>query len=207
MNIKQSQILNAVLACVPQDGWTAQAFARGIKRSGVTPAQAAKLFPDGIAGIVAAFHLSINEAMQARIKARRNFSTLRVRDKITFAVRARLEATEPHREAMRRLLVWAVLPCNLRASMQQLWNAADEIWVSAGDTSTDYNYYTKRILLIGVMKTTLAFWLNDASPDCVETWKFLDRRIEDVMRVGKGISMVKTLGVADIMSLVRRFAA
>ena len=145
--------------------------------------------------------------MQKRIKAKRNFPALRVRDKITFAVRTRLEVLEPHREAVRRLLVWAVMPRNIRVSTRQLWRAADEIWQSAGDTSTDYNHYTKRLLLIGVMKATLTFWLQDLSPGCGATWEFLDRRIEDVMTLGKSIGMVKTIGIADIMSFMRRFAA
>jgi ubiquinone biosynthesis protein COQ9 len=150
----------------------------------------------------------IEEGMQARIKAKRNFIAMRVRDKIAFAVRARLETVEPHREAVRRLLVWSVLPRHLRHSGKQLWQAADTIWVAAGDTSTDYNYYTKRMLLIAVMKSVLAFWLNDPSPDRRETWEFLDRRIEDVMTVGKGISIARTVGVSDILSFVRkRFAA
>jgi ubiquinone biosynthesis protein COQ9 len=58
------------------------------------------------------------------------------------------------------------------------------------------------------MKVTLAFWLNDESRGKEESWEFLDRRIEDVMTVGKGIGAIKLLGVADILSFMRsRFAA
>ena len=104
---------------------------------------------------------------------------------------------------MRRLLVWSVLPRNIRKATQYLWRAADTVWTAAGDTSTDYNRYTKRLLLIVVMKTTLSFWLNDHSPECAETWAFLDRRLDDVMKVGKGISVIKTVGISDIASFVK----
>jgi ubiquinone biosynthesis protein COQ9 len=142
--------------------------------------------------------------MQAKILAKRNFAVMRVRDKITFAVRVRLEAIETHRDAMRRLMVWSLRPRHMREAARFVWQAADKIWMAAGDTATDYNFYTKRVLLIAVMKSTLAFWLNDNSLNHKDTWDFLDRRIDDVMKLGKGISVIKTVGVSDIMSFVRK---
>jgi ubiquinone biosynthesis protein COQ9 len=37
------------------------------------------------------------------------------------------------------------------------------------------------------------YWLEDISPDNEETWAFLDRRIEDVMRIGQVRGQVKGL--------------
>jgi ubiquinone biosynthesis protein COQ9 len=54
----------------------------------------------------------------------------------------------------------------------------------AGDRATDYNYYTKRLLLAGVLSSTTLFWLNDRSKDHAATWAFLDRRIDEVLKVG-----------------------
>jgi ubiquinone biosynthesis protein COQ9 len=208
MKAKEQKIFDSVLALVSHEGWIAASFARGVKQAGASVVEARKFFPHGIESIADAFHQSIDEAMQTHIKSKRNFAAMRVREKITFAVRARLQAVEKNRDAMRRLLVWSLLPRNIRKAAQHLWQAADTIWVAAGDTSTDYNYYTKRLLLVAVMKSTLSFWLNDNSPGHCETWEFLDRRIDDVMKLGKGISVIKTVGVSDIVSLLRsRFAA
>ena len=55
----------------------------------------------------------------------------------------------------------------------------------AGDTATDWNFYSKRALLAGVYSSTVLFWLNDKSEDFRDTWAFLDRRIADVMKVPK----------------------
>ena len=59
----------------------------------------------------------------------------------------------------------------------------DKIWRAAGDRSTDFNFYTKRMLLGAVYTSTLLFWLDDSSYDNSATWKFLDRRINDVMKL------------------------
>ena len=59
------------------------------------------------------------------------------------------------------------------------------IWVAIGDTSTDYNFYTKRATLAGVFGAVLTFWFSDESEGFAETWSFLDRRIADVMQIEK----------------------
>ena len=56
---------------------------------------------------------------------------------------------------------------------------------SAGDSSTDFNHYTKRITLGGVYGSTLLVWLDDQSEGWSETAAFLDRRIDDVMKFEK----------------------
>ena len=61
----------------------------------------------------------------------------------------------------------------------------DTIWRACGDTSTDFNFYSKRIILAGVFSTTLLYWLSDESEDYADTWRFLDRRIKDVMKIEK----------------------
>ena len=203
MNPKQQKALAKILPCIAQDGWTHDSFTQGIKLAGLSQSDAQKLFPNGIADVADCFHQFIDDAMQERISGKRNFTALRVREKVAFAVRARLEAIEPHREPMRRLLTWSLLPRNIRKATQHLWQAADAVWIAAGDNATDYNRYTKRLLLIAVMKSTLSFWLNDKSPDCKDTWAFLDRRLEDVMRIGKGISVIKTVGISDVASFVK----
>ena len=57
------------------------------------------------------------------------------------------------------------------------------MWYAAGDTSADFNYYTKRGLLTPVYTTTLLYWLNDDSEGFENTWGFLDRRIADVLKI------------------------
>ena len=59
------------------------------------------------------------------------------------------------------------------------------MWRIAGDTSTDFNHYTKRMTLGAVYGSTLLAWLDDQSEGWTDTAAFLDRRIDDVMRFEK----------------------
>ena len=59
------------------------------------------------------------------------------------------------------------------------------MWRWAGDTATDYNYYSKRLILSGVITATRLYWFDDSSDDFANTRAFLERRIENVMQFEK----------------------
>lgn len=58
-----------------------------------------------------------------------------------------------------------------------LWSFSDEIWHRCGDRSTDYNYYTKRILFNAAYASTELHLLTDQSPEKRASWEFLTRRL------------------------------
>lgn len=196
-------VLRALLPHVPFDGWTEIAYAAALKETGISGAAAATLFPAGIRDCVELFSTMTDEAMEKRIAAEKSFASFRIRDKVAFAVRARLETLAPHREAVRRLMVWYAMPHHAPLGIRRFYKTVDLIWKAAGDTSTDYNFYTKRLLLAGVMKATTLFWLSDETPGRAATWEFLDRRIGDVMKLGKSISLMKEFSPSELIDLVR----
>ena len=106
-------------------------------------------------------------------------------DRITALVWARIETLAPEREALRRSLAILALPTNAFRAGRMGWRAADLMWRLAGDTSVDYNHYTKRTLLSGVYASTVLALLADETTDLADTRAFLDRRIGDVMKIEK----------------------
>ena len=114
-----------------------------------------------------------------------DLDSMKVREKIAFAVRTRLEQATPHKEAVRRALGILALPGNSGLATRSLYRTCDEIWYACGDRSTDFNFYTKRGLLAAVYTSTMLFWLDDESADHEATWAFLGRRIENVMQIPK----------------------
>jgi ubiquinone biosynthesis protein COQ9 len=91
----------------------------------------------------------------------------------------------PAREAVRTGLSILAMPQNLAFAAKIAWRSADLMWRIAGDTATDYNHYSKRLILSGVYGSTLLAWLDDQSDDWSETGAFLDRRLAGVMRFEK----------------------
>ena len=77
------------------------------------------------------------------------------------------------------------MPQNAPLALRIGWRSADLMWRIAGDTSTDYNHYSKRLILSGVYGSTLLAWLDDKSEGWMESAAFLDRRLAGVMRFEK----------------------
>ncbi len=191
----RDEILLATVRNVVFDGWTDRAIADGTAAAGHDRNAAWRAFPGGATEMIAHFSDWADRRMLAVLEREAgSFARLRVRDKITRAVRVRLEILEPHRDAVRRAMTLLAMRGNAPLAARLLYRTVDAMWRAAGDTATDVNFYTKRGLLAGVQSSTLLYWLADRSADHAATWAFLDRRIADVMAVGKAIGRVRGLG-------------
>ena len=166
------------------DGWTQQALARAADELGVPADRARLAFPRGALEMIDAWFDAKDVAMLAAFPDER-IAAMKIRERIRDLVLFRLEATLPHREALRRALAILAMPQNAPAGARLAWRSADRIWRLAGDTATDFNHYSKRAILIGVYASTVLVFLDDESADLAETRAFLDRRIDDVMRFEK----------------------
>ena len=178
----RAPLLNAVLAHVPFDGWTSKAVENAATDMNISNEMAELAFPGGATEMLEV-HLNNANQILAEKLATLDLPSMKIRDRITLAVRTRLEQNADARETVRRGLFTLALPQNLALGSKALWNSADTMWKAAGDTSTDHNWYTKRATLSAVYSAVLLFWLNDESEEFADTWAFLDRRIEDVMKI------------------------
>lgn len=182
MSEAKQKLLVAALEEIPFSGFSDATLKAAAERADVPIAEARRHFPRGGESLVSAFSEWADAEMQARMAEAKQ---LRVRDRITFAVRARLEAMAPHKEAARRAAAFLALPQNAPLAAKLGFATVDAMWRAAGDKTSDFNYYTKRALLAGVYGSTLLHWLSDSSEGYGETWAFLDARIGDVMQIQK----------------------
>ena len=179
---RRDKILLASLHHVVFDGWTKAALQAGVQDAGFDADMALRAFPGGLPDL--AQHMA--DWADRRILdelADLDLDAMRVRDRVAAGVKARLQVVTPYREAMRRLLAYLTLPQNTPMAARQTWHTVGAIWYAAGDDAADFNYYTKRSLLLPVYTTTVLYWLNDDSDGMAATWDYLDRRISDVLKV------------------------
>lgn len=166
------------------EGWTRTAINAAARRLELPAGEADRLFPGG--------SIQVLEYVSRRADQRTvddmeksNVAGMKVRERIRTAVRLRLEKHGGQKEAARRSLSLLALPLNAGLGLKLLYRTVDALWYAAGDTSVDFNFYTKRATLAGVFSSTLLYWLNDRSEGSEASWAFLDRRIDDVMRFEK----------------------
>ncbi len=179
------ELREALAPLIPQhatfDGWSDKALAMAAGELGVPAERARIAFPDGAAQMIDAWFDAIDRAMLAAYPDDR-IARMKVRDRIRDLVLYRIELMTPQKEALRRALAILAQPQNAPRAAQLAWRAVDRIWRLAGDTSTDFNHYSKRAILLGVYSSTILAWLDDDGEELAATRAFLDRRIGDVMR-------------------------
>ena len=179
---RRDKILLASLHHVVFDGWTKAALQAGVQDAGFDADMALRAFPGGLPDLAQHMADWADRRMLDEL-ADLDLDAMRVRDRVAAGVKARLQVVTPYREAMRRLLAYLTLPQNAPMAARQTWRTVDAIWYAAGDDAADFNYYTKRSLLLPVYTTTVLYWLNDDSDGMAATWDYLDRRISDVLKV------------------------
>lgn len=178
-DLYRSRLLDAMLELAAEHGWTHAAMEKAAEKSGLSKGQVLLACPHGVLDLLDALSGRAAKAAAERLGAP-DVAGMKVRLKVRTGVKAYLASLEPHRAAVKRA---AASPANLLTGPKGLWAAADAIWTALGDTSTDANWYTKRLILSGVVGSTLLCWAG--AKDEAEVDTFLDRRIEDVMKFEK----------------------
>lgn len=177
-------ILEHVLRLVPFDGWSQYTLRTAAKGAGLSEADLKRTFPRGVEDCVAYFFASADAALKEALPES-ELAGLRVPARIEKIILTRLANWLPVREAVRRVVSHNALPWNSAAALKTLYCTVDLMWRLAGDKSTDFSFYTKRITLAAVYSSTLLFWLDDMSGKQEETAAFLGRRLENVADFGK----------------------
>lgn len=166
------------------DGWTPDALALAADVTGIDPAVATLAFPGGAIDMIDAWFAQVDAAMLAKLPSEA-LGAMKIRARIAALVEARIDMLAADMEALRGALAILALPQNLPRAARLNWRAADVMWHAAGDTATDLNHYSKRIILGGVYAATIMAMLDDQSEGYAETRAFLLRRIDGIMRFEK----------------------
>lgn len=183
VEVTKAAVLQAALPHVPFDGWSDLTFKRAIADSGVALGLARALFPRAGLDLALAYHRQGDALMTERL-AGQDLGAMRYSARVAHAIRERLELVED-KELVRRGTTLFSLPQHAAEGAKAIWGTADAIWKALGDSSVDFNWYSKRATLSAVYGSVVLFWLGDDSPDHAATWAFLDRRIENVMQIEK----------------------
>lgn len=188
--IKQ-KILTKALKIVPFDGWSSETLETASIKSGYDASMAKLLFPEGPTDAIEYYLNNLDKKMVEKTRTL-PLKQMKVREKVIATIEARLDLVKNNKLLFNRTISYMALPFNAPTGMKFNWRTVDTIWHEiVNDPSTDFNYYTKRMLLVGVYTSTLLYWINDDSKDLSATKGYLSRRIDDILKVGGFIGKLK----------------
>ena len=204
---QKSRLYAAALPHIAFDGFGMTALTRAAKQLGVDPVKAELLFGNAERGLLEYYLGDIHAQLEEKLAGLQQ-KPWKIREKIAHGVRKKLEILTPLREVERRAVMMLMRPRYADLAIKSLHRTCDAIWMAAGDRSTDWNYYTKRGLLAGVYASTLLFWLQDDSDGFEDSFRFLNRRIDNVMTIQKIKSAFANRdAIKSGFDIFRKFAA
>jgi len=177
----EQQVLDAALGIIPREGWTARMAVLAGAAAGLSEGETELLLPNGPADLAALLSRR-HDARALAVLGKVDVMGLKIREKIARAVAARTEAAMDDQAAVRRMGGFLALPSRVALGLRLTWESADALWRWAGDTATDENHYSKRVLLAGILAGALAIRLSSGEAAATD---FTARRIDNVMAFEK----------------------
>lgn len=220
----QTAILSAALERVPEYGFSEQALSLGAKDANYLEISV-QLFPRGVYDLINYYLVTQRIALKDRVQFAGD-SKLGVGKKVRILTLERLRANKDiihqwqgvrslsllywHRRHLNnssQALGYMSLLANIPASLRELNALSDEIWYLAGDTSVDTSWYTKRASLAAIYSSSEVFMTTDTTKDFKDTEEFVDRRLQDVQKVGGtlggGLSQFAGFWASNSVNLAR----
>lgn len=182
----QDRIVLKAAELANDSGWGAETLEAALQACDC-PKNALKIyFPAGLKDVLSHLYDYADRKMLEQLAAE-DTPPDSVRAKVKHAVLTRWSVLAPYRPALKQAGAYWLNPLRAGTLNRILWRTADRIWIYAGDTATDYNRYTKRILLVSVLKLSAPVWF--AGDDEIAE-AFLSRRLDNVVSIGKHVGQL-----------------
>jgi ubiquinone biosynthesis protein COQ9 len=184
-NMKE-QLFRDFLELVPLHGWNQNVIHILSLSYHQQPGLIELYYPNGLLDFEFQLHNQIDQQWTADCQTLA-VANLPIRERIFSLIMKRFDYYEPLKDVLQPLHIYYAKPHHLMQSTKRLWNLADQIWYLAQDQSTDWNYYSKRLLLSGIISSSMLFWLYHDQPNTTrhDTEAFVRRRIEEVLTLGR----------------------
>jgi ubiquinone biosynthesis protein COQ9 len=206
-SLLKAKVLGHAISLAGTKGWKETILEIAAEEMGYPTVTAWALFPGGVEDALCCWSRQVDAQLRSTLSLG-PLENLKVRERIFWGVRTRFQILEPQKAAVAEAARFFLNPLNTCQGFKLLQETVHTLWVAAGDTSTDLNYYSKRLLLSGVYGATFLYWLKDTSLDHEKTWEFLKNRIDSVMKIQKikGEFQEKTAQAKMVLtSLLRTF--
>lgn len=174
--------LEALLPHVAFDGWSRESAVKSAKEVGLSDAEQALAAPGGVLDLIDHFFDTAEERLKSAIE-KQDFSDSGVREKVGKCVQLWLNELAPHREPVRRAAQRAFAPWRTGPAAGRAWSVADTIWTGIGDTSTDYNKYSKRGILAATLPSIVFSWVDGADETTLD--ELIAKRLTRAMKMGQ----------------------
>lgn len=200
MDKKKRLILEQLVNLIPELGLNIEALSLASENAGLASHYWEILFPNGLKEVSSSLEKFFDNLMMNQLKSIKD--PVRTHQKIITALQYRIKLVP--QEVASKLCVFYAMPNNYSTAITNSWATCNKIWHYANDKSMDFNYYTKRALLMTAYLPSIAYYITDSSNDYHKTDYFITKVIEKILNAAKLKQKIKSIKLDDI-PIVRFF--
>jgi ubiquinone biosynthesis protein COQ9 len=185
---KRLEVLKFAKIFVSEKGLTKNCLENISKRYGIDINETELLFPEGNIDLIQFTLEQLNKELEEYCR-KIDLIRLPVHKRIKKILLSKISLMNKNKLFYRSIFFNLLVPKKNLSLSSQLYNSVDQIWFIAGDSSTDFNFYTKRLILSAIYSRIMLYFFNNNNQDELED--ILDDSLQRVSKIPKIKSKLK----------------
>ena len=177
---KRLEVLKFAKIFVSEKGLTKNSLENISKRYGIDINETELLFPEGNIDLIKFTLEQLNKELEEYCR-KINLIRLPVHKRIKKVLLSKISLMNKNKLFYRRIFLNLLVPKKNFSLSSQLYNSVDQIWFIAGDSSTDFNFYTKRLILSVIYSRIMLYFFNNNNQEELEN--ILDDSLQKVSKI------------------------
>ena len=185
---KRQVVLRFAKEFVSENGVTKNCLENISKKYGLNTDETDLLFPQGNIDLIKFALEQLNNDLEVYCR-QIDLIRLPIHKRIRKVLLSKISLMNKDKLFYRSIFLNLLIPKKNFSLSSQLYNSVDQLWFIAGDSSTDFNFYTKRLILSGIYSRVMLFFFNNNNQEELEN--ILDESLKRVLKIPEIKSKLK----------------
>ena len=177
---KRLEILKFAKIFLSKKGLSKNTLESISKKYGLDANETELLFPEGNIDFIKFTLEQLNNELEEYCREI-DLIRLPVHKRIKKVLLSKISLMNKNKVFYRSIFLNLLIPKKNFSLPSQLYNSVDQIWFIAGDSSTDFNFYTKRLILSVIYSRIMLFFFNNNNQEELEN--ILDESLRRVSKI------------------------
>ena len=188
-NIDKNTLLEEFLASLNANRWTNSNYLSVVSKSAISDIIWNSNFPLDLKDLTIFF---INKSLEKiELPTRDQFIEMNTQARLEIILLSYLNQFKDNKLIIKRLIKYFKSTESFTTSPESIYLISDKFWNLIEDTSVDFNFYTKRFILMSVIVPTILFWVEDESDNSLNTNEYIKKCFNRSMKIGKIKNKIK----------------
>jgi len=188
-NIDKNELLKEFLKSLSTNKWTNINYSSVVLKSSSSEAIWSSNFPLKLRDLTTFFISKSLENIQLPIH--KQFIEMKTQERLETILISYLNQFKDNKLIIKRLVEHFKSPESLVSTPESIYSISDKFWNLIEDSSVDFNFYTKRFILMSVIVPTTLFWIEDTSDNNLNTIEYMKKCFKRSMKIGKIKNKIK----------------